>query len=73
MSISAKIRYKGLNYFYSQKLPLDIMDPDSKDVDFFLNVLKMFRGWLVAAKDRLSEKKDENESAMNELQKMLGK
>jgi len=51
---------------------MDNLESNPKDVDFFLNVLEMFRGWLLTAKDQLAVKKNENEAALNELEKTIG-
>ena len=58
---------------HKKKMPLEAMDGSAQDVDFFLNVLEMFRGWLVAAKDRLAERKDENDALLASLESRLGK
>lgn len=53
-------------------MPLDEIDSGPKDLDFFLSVLEMFRSWLISARDKLAEKKDENEQLLSELEKSLG-
>ena len=55
-----------------KKKPLDEIDSGPKDLDFFLSVLEMFRSWLISARDKLAEKKDENEQLLSELEKSLG-
>ena len=55
-----------------KKMPLDEIDSGPKDLDFFLSVLEMFRSWLISARDKLAEKKDENEQLLSELEKSLG-